>query len=183
MTDKSKEGDKARANEGEKTSRILAVLEWLRTPLTRQQILANAEEWDLQPRQIDNYIHEAKELLRQSFIEGMEENKAIIVSKFWEIYNVSLRGPRWTKDDGEIESDEEYYKRVSYKPDLSAANIALKNIAHIQGLLISKVDVGLSTDDELEDVPTEVLITYGKSVKKDTIPNNHRKGGPIPDPS
>jgi hypothetical protein len=171
---KSEEEKKERANEGEKTSRTLSVLEWLRTPLTREEILAKARPWELQPRQIDNYIHDAKELLRQSFLEGLEENKAIILSKFWKLHDEALTGhPRFDRF-GEV---------LGYDPDYSAANAALKNIAHIQGLLTNKMEIGLSKDDELEDVPTEVLIKYAKSGKKDpSVSNNHHQGGPVPDP-
>jgi hypothetical protein len=166
--------DKLRANEGEKLHRTLEVLGWLRTPLTREEILERAKPWKLQPRQIDNYLHDAKEILRESFLEGVEENKSIILSKLWEVYEMAMRGlPKFDRFGG----------HVGDVPDLSAANAALKNIAHVQGLLSNRVDIGLSSDAELEDVPTEVLITYAKSTgKKDPVANYHHQGGPLPDP-
>lgn len=141
-----------RASEAETQDRTLEVLAWLRSPMATQEIITKAgAEWGLEERQIKNYIAKAKEILKELFLQGADENKQIILDKLWKVYETAMEGlPILNRVTGEIDG---------YKPDLHAANTALKTMAQMHGLFTHKQELQIN-DNSLESVPTEVLLKY-----------------------
>ena len=158
--DKNGRRNTPKAIESERDKRTLTVLRWLSVPHSRQEILAKGRtEFKLQTRAMDEYIHKAKALLKEQFLKDVDENKGIIITKLWTVYEEAMKGhPRYDRFGVVLGMD----------PDYAAANSALKSIAQIQGVLTSKHEIEL-LDDGLDEVPTEVLLRY---VKNGNTPKN-----------
>jgi hypothetical protein len=114
-------------------NRNTEVYRFLLNGMTRQEILEKCSVWELTDRQVDTYIANAKEKIREHNAVERQDNMAVITANFWELYRIA-------KNDN----------------DIAEARQILNSLAKLKGLEETTVN-HIVSDPAFFDMPTEDL--------------------------
>jgi hypothetical protein len=77
---------RTRANSAEHEKRVTDVESWLLDGLTRTQVLKKAKGWGVTDRQVDDYIAEAKGVIKEINLADRDENMSLVTKNLWDLY-------------------------------------------------------------------------------------------------
>lgn len=110
-----KKGDR-KSTVAEMDGRITVVMKHILDGMTRHEILKRCSAWNLCDRQVDKYISEAKEKLREINIADREDTLALILRNHWELF-------RAARDGGDLKEARENLKQIAKVKGLDEATI------------------------------------------------------------
>lgn len=135
-------GSKKKSTDAEFDLRVTQVQDLLLKGFTRSQVIRECSTWKVGDRQIENYIMEARNLIREQNAVERDDNMATITANYWELF-------RFAKATG----------------DTQEAHKLLNSIAKLKGLDEQTINHVMKThdplalsDEELEDALEE----YGR---------------------